>query len=1101
MSDASAVSGGTASPESRPAARTAFVGRVRERAELRAALDGALAGRGGVVLLAGEAGIGKTRLADELAGEAAVRGAAVAWGRCWEGGGAPAYWPWIQILRASLRDGAPGAEAAWPAGSPLAALLRPELHPDLGNSAGETTEGTGFEAADPLDERFRLFDAVAAFLRALSRTRPLVLVFDDGHAADSASLSMLRFVARDLRQLPVLIVVTYREAEARLQPGLSNDIAELGREGTTLTLRGLNEAEVARLIEDSAGRAAGRDTVETLHQITEGNPFYLVEILRLLIAAGQIPSSSDVGLTRLEIPDSVRNAIRRRLGLVSEATRKVLGVAAVVGREFDLRVLRGAARIEDEPLALALEEAETNGIIARSDQAVTRYQFCHALIPETLYHDMPQAARRGIHLRTGDALAEVHGAHLEPHLAEQAHHYASAMPAAPVTKVVETARRAAAHAHAMLAYQEAAHLYEVALAAVEIAPLPDAELRCLLSLGLGESLYGAGLFERSRAAFSKAADTARELGRSEWLARAALGFGMPPQSPYSVDEAAVRLLEESLAALPAADSALRAMSLARLGAELYWSETRGQGADLSAQALEMARRVGDDRTLIHVLYTRHVAAWSVDNLDERLALATEIVELAAEPDNRVWATRVWGLRAHYLRFTDLLERGDIAGVDEEIERYARLAVELRQHLGYEQLARATRALMSARFDEAERLGHEALAVAQRLERRTRAFRQAVNSHLLILRREQRRLEELRPIFASARRAPSPALARASLALCLVELGRSEEAAAEFEQLAAGEFDSVPRDSGWMATMVLLAEVCASLHDSERAAILYRLLRPYAARNATLDIHVCYGSVSHYLGMLATVMGDFDLAEGHFEVALEFNERMGATLWVSHTRYQRARMLLARDHGEDRRDAAALAERTLAVVESAGLANLIGKLRSLLRATVEPGTAVTILFTDIQDSTGLTERLGDARAQDLIRVHNALVREQVARHGGVEVKSLGDGFMIAFSEASIALRCAIGIQRAIALQGEHHPEAPLSVAIGIHAGEAIRDRGDFHGRTVILAARIRSQARGGEILVSATVQGVTAGDVVYNEGRDVELKGFAGSHRLYSVDWS
>ena len=1106
MSDAKDALPGIAQLAPRGAAGTTFVGRAGERTELRAALDEVLGGRGRLILLAGEPGIGKTRLADELATEAAAQGARVAWGRCWEGEGAPAYWPWTQILRSLIQgdDAAAGVVRS----VPLLAALLPEFQAsgDPGAGTPEPMAITALGSAEPQGERFRLFDAVLVFLQTIARTKPLLIVFDDCHVADTTSLLLLRFIARDLRRLPVMLVVTYRDTEVQVNTHFGELMADLGREGATLRLLGLSETDARRLIEVSAGRAPDDASVEALYRATEGNPFFLTEIVRLLISQKQLFRVGG-GLGAFRIPDSVRVAIRRRVRLASEMTQGALNVAAIVGREFDVAVIRAAVKLPLKQLTRAMDEAEACGIVTRLSGVAGRYRFSHALIPETLCHDLPQARCRQIHLRIARTIEGMHRANLAPHLAELAYHYARALPAGPWEKAFEYARRGAQHAQALLAYQEAARLCEMALAALELQQPVDEKQRCEILLRLGEAQYGAGLFNHTREAFQRAAASARSLGSAEHLAHAALGFGMPPLSPYHLDETLLRLLEEALAALPDRDGPLRAMVLSRLAAELYWSADRQRGAALSRRAVEMARRLGDHATLIYVLYTHHLAAWSVDNLDERLRIATEIVGLAEDPSSRRWATSVWGLRAHYLHFADLLETGDMRAVDEAIERYASLAAKLQQHLGYEELARATRALMDGRFDEAERMADQAMAVAQRLERRARPFRQAINSLMLILRREQGRVAELMPIFGPVgTRATHAPLARCALALCLAELGRRDEAAAELERLAGDDFASLPRDGGWMATMVLLTEVCVFLRDRDRAAALYRLLVPYAARNATLDVHVCYGSVAHYLGMLAETMGDHDRAAADYEAALQFNLEMGASVWVAHTRYHYAVTLLARNHPGDRDKAAALAAAALITAESLGMRSLAAKLRALegldLSAIAGPGGTVTILFTDIQDSTGMTERLGDRRAQEVIRLHNAIVRQQVAANQGFEVKSMGDGFMIAFASARSAVLCAIAIQRAFATYNAQHGDASIRVAIGLHTGEAIREAGDFYGKTVILAARIGAQARGGETLVSATVRELTdgAGDLRFDAGREVALKGFAGTHRLYALLW-
>jgi class 3 adenylate cyclase len=412
--------------------------------------------------------------------------------------------------------------------------------------------------------------------------------------------------------------------------------------------------------------------------------------------------------------------------------------------------------------------------------------------------------------------------------------------------------------------------------------------------------------------------------------------------------------------------------------------------------------------------------------------------------------------------------------------------------------------MDGRLDEAEHMAHQALEVAGRMERRVKAFRQAVNSLLLVLRREQGRLDELLPVFAGLR-ARRSALALCSLAICYAESGRRAEATEEFEKIAV-DLAAIPRDAGWLAAMVLASELCTALADGPRAATLYRLLRPYAARNATLDIHACYGSVEHYLGMLCVTMGRLDVAAEHFEAALRFNLGMGATLWVAHTRYRYAAMLLARDLPGDQEHAAQLVELALATANALRLRDLGDKLRALGRTsgkgTAKPDGTVTILFTDIEDSTGMTERLGDLRAHELLRVHNAIAREVIGRYDGLEVKSTGDGFMIAFSSARRAVLCAIALQRAFAAHNVRHADAAISVSMGLHCGEAIWEAGDFYGKAVILAARLGTCAHGGEILVSSTFKELTesAGDVPYDAAREVSLKGFAGTHRVHAVRW-
>jgi len=629
--------------------RQGLFGRTRECDELRACLADALAGTSRLVLLAGDPGIGKTRLADELAGEAAARGAIVAWGRCWEAGGAPVYWPWIEILRACVRDcPSDSLEVLRAQQSPHVAAFVAQFLPGQTAVAPATPDAGSEHPGD----RFHVFDAVATFLGTAAAQVPLVLILDDAHAADLPSLLLLRFVARALRKHQLLIVVTYRETEVRRHPQLAEIVADLGREGITLPLRGLSEGAVHEWVASGIDHAVDRSTAAAVHRVTDGNPFFVSEIVRLLAST---PRGADGGvdaaaLNTFGIPDGVRVAIRQRVALASADAQRALTVGAVVGREFDVALLRDAVDLPPAALAAAMDDACACGLIVALPEVSGRYRFTHVLIAETLYGDVPTAQRQSLHLGIARRIEADRRGAIDRHLTELAHHYARSLPLGPVEKAVEFAHRGAQHAEAVLAYEEAAPLYEAAVAALETMTPVDETLRCDLLLGLGESAYGAGRFDRTREAFQRAADSARRLGGCERLARAALGFGMPPIAPYTVDGHLVALLEDALAALGDADGTLRARVLARLGAELHWSADRPRGATLSREAVEMARRLGEASTLAYALFMRHLAAWSLDNVEERLAIATEIVELAERSPSQRQSIRGWKLRARYYRF-------------------------------------------------------------------------------------------------------------------------------------------------------------------------------------------------------------------------------------------------------------------------------------------------------------------------------------------------------------------------------------------------------------------------------------------------------------------
>ena len=392
-----------------------FVGRDEELGDLHAAVDRALAGRSSVFLLAGEPGIGKSRLADEVARRAEDRGATVLWGRGWEAGGAPAYWVWVQALRSYVQGVDPATlRGQLGRGAPEIAQMLPglrEVLPNLEEPTAPESEGA----------RFRLFDAVASFLRAAAETQPLALIFDDLHAADTPSLLLLQFVARELARERIVVIATFRDVAPVPGEALTATLAELARERGTrrIALQGLPLADVARIIHSTTGLDPPQALTEAIHAETEGNPLFVTEVARLLASEDRLEGED----WRPAIPPGVRDVITQRLGLVSEGCRSTLGFASVIGREFDVTALE---RLADEPeaeLLAALDEATEARLVGDSPGTPGRLRFSHALIRDTLYDELPSARRALLHRRLGETLEELHAHDLDPYLAELAHHF------------------------------------------------------------------------------------------------------------------------------------------------------------------------------------------------------------------------------------------------------------------------------------------------------------------------------------------------------------------------------------------------------------------------------------------------------------------------------------------------------------------------------------------------------------------------------------------------------------------------------------------------------------------------------------------------------
>ena len=491
-----------------------FVGRRAELAELRRWLGQASTGAGRTVLIGGEPGIGKTSLAEEIALRAAPADTLVVWGGCYEGDGAPAFWPWIQAIRVLLDrlDPQELRAALGPGAGDIAQIVAEvkDLVPDI-----EPPPQLGPEAA-----RFRLYEAVTRLLLRVAAHRPVVLVLDDLHWADAPSLSLLAFLTDHLRQARILVLATYRDTELDTAVPLAETLALLSRRAAVrrISLSGLGRAEVAELAELTAaatGSAPDAALIDEVHDRTGGNPFYVVELVRLL--------SGPTGPVRLPspetaVPGGVRDVILRRMALLPEGATQLLGVAAVIGREFDLDVLARASQHDDERTLDLIEAAQRARLVQESPGAVGRYLFVHALIRETLYDQLSAFRRSGQHLRVGDALAELRGTDAGT-VEELAQHYLLAAPAGAAAKAFDHAMLAAQLAVTRLAFEQAEELLRRALEV--LARLPAGRERSRRELAAQTATVRLLTWTRSYShrdvgtACERAVQLCRELGQPD----------------------------------------------------------------------------------------------------------------------------------------------------------------------------------------------------------------------------------------------------------------------------------------------------------------------------------------------------------------------------------------------------------------------------------------------------------------------------------------------------------------------------------------------------------------------------------------------------------
>ncbi|MEO8689399.1 MAG: AAA family ATPase [Solirubrobacteraceae bacterium] len=813
-----------------------LVGRAPVMTALRAACDEAMGGGLRVVGLAGEAGIGKTRCAEELAAYARGRGALVAWGACEEDEGAPAYWPWRRVLR-ELGE-ATGAG-------------------DLGELLSAPAAGP---EADADEARFARWEGVARCLAESAARRPLALVLEDVHWADPSSLGLLVHLTRALRGAPLLVLLTHRPADERLQE-------ELGRLGgfSGLELDGLDAGEVAQLAEAVGGRAVPAAAATALQERTRGNPLYVSELVRALAADGPA------------VPSGLRTIIARRAATLPDQTRDALELAAVAGTEFSLPVVGRVAGLGRAELLAALEPALRDAVLAEA--AGARCRFSHAVTREVVYEAQPLARRAERHAR----LAEVLEARLEREpdqpVAEIAHHAVMAgrggLDAAPALR---WSREAAREARALLAYAEAVFHLDRALEALELGELGTAADRLSLLLQAAATNAEAGALGGAQQRYEQAAALARRLGDADALAQAALGYA-EFQHYGEVDAAALSLLEEARERLPDGASVLDAQVLGRLAVRLDPTTEQPRRESLLDEAIAMARAVGDPAALARLLALSPLVNWRPQSSARRHADAAEVLALAA-----AGADREAALWAHIVLHTERFADGDIAGADRELAAYDRVAGELRRryYRWYGKVLHASRASFDGRLDAGRGLAAE--AVADNREHEQDSEQEWVVQQLLLARVEGRAgdvpLEGLREF---ARRYAGLPVWRALLATGEWVAGDAEGARAASEDCAPRGPAALPADVDLPCTLALLADVSASLGELRHASELRARLEPYAARNVLTDRGwAAWGAAARPLGRIAAALGDADGAAAHFEQAVALHRSWGARPWLAIT---------------------------------------------------------------------------------------------------------------------------------------------------------------------------------------------------------------------------
>jgi class 3 adenylate cyclase/tetratricopeptide (TPR) repeat protein len=894
-----------------------FVGRDDELERLWQLWKDATAGELRIALLAGEPGVGKTRLAAELAGRVHDEGATVLAGRCDEDLGVP-YQPFVEALRHFVDHSLALSGRLGRYGGELGRLV-PEL--------SERVPGLPVPLrSDPETERYRLFDAVAAWLAAASVEEPVLLVLDDLQWAAKPTLLLLRHIVRASGGR-VLVIGTYRDTELTHDHPLVEVVADLRRQGSVerLSLSGLDEVGVAAIVEQASGRTLDEATValaRAVYEETEGNPFFVREVLSHLAETGAVERREGGWTTRLPveelgIPEGVREVVGHRLSRLSSDTNHALRIAAVVGAEFELGVVQAAGDLGEETLLGALEEAAAARVV--TEVSATRFRFAHALVRATLYESLTAARKVTLHRKTAQAIETIHESALDDYVPTLAHHWAKAStPVTDTAKAVDYARRAGDRALTQLAHDEAANYYASGLDLLDAGRADPADPRRVeLLIGRGEAQRRAGE-PGYRQTLLDGAHLAEQLGDTRALARAALANsrGLIYSAAFEVDTARVEVLEAAVAAVGEDDLPVRARLLANLAQELAWQPDPRRRLTLSGEALRIAASLGDPETLAHVLLARDYTITAPDNATERFTATTDLLATAERLGDPVLAGR-----ALSLRFRAAMELADVAEAEHCLARNRALVADLGQP-----------ALTWAAMHH-----HATLCVlhgdpdAEQAIIAAREFGVSIGQpdvglfsmgQQISLRRDQGRLGELEEFVGQvAERTQSPML-KAVYAVILAETDQIKATAGVFDDLAATGFAHTTNNAAWLRFATDCAWLCARLGRDDCALRLRSMLEPYADQLVvTAFAGGVTGSVAFYLGLLSTTLGDWQDAEAHFTAALATHERIGAPTWLARTRLEWARMLLARAEPGDGDRAHHLLRQALATARDLGLANI------------------------------------------------------------------------------------------------------------------------------------------------------------------------------------
>jgi DNA-binding winged helix-turn-helix (wHTH) protein/tetratricopeptide (TPR) repeat protein len=892
-----------------PTALSGFIGRAGELREIARALrelEGG--GRGRALCIVAGPGMGKTRLLDVLVRDAEEIGLRVLRSPCREVAGAPAFHPWIRVL---------GDIAAGEDGSALLAKLG-SAAVELGASVPGIAAGEPAAAPRSREQRRSRFLASAErLLHLAAEARPTVVVMDDLHCGDEATLAFWRMLVPARSDVPLLLVCAYRDAEARGRPSLAAIDADTFANDRVvrMALAGLSPAENELLLGPLLDRPSLRHLSARIHERSEGNPFFALELARSLQPmAGRLNDSERARAAAT--PEGIRAVVALRFETLGPQTREVLETAATIGREFDLAFLREVAGRSDDEIDDALDEAASAGIVASDSGVRGRFRFSHILVRDVLYDGSAPAARRRRHRRIAERmLARGADDGSGEHLADLAHHFLEAAPDGTAEEACEYALRAADLASQRHAFEDAARCFEGARSALSQMTSPSPVRTCSILLDTADAWNRAGNDALASAVYREAAEIARTLGDGAMLARAAIGltvrFGQPVDFGVP-SELARDLLEHALAAQPE-PGPTRAVLLACLSFSRFAAGAVEEAADYAARGLAAAKAIDDAYSTSVALVASHLVSLDPADPSRATRIVDELIEVASSS-----ALPEMVVVGHTYRAFRCLEDGTGAEeLDAVLAARSAVSAELRhvQTDWWSHVLAANVAMMRGNWQvaDAESRAARDLAFASSNTNQDLAYR-TQQAQVLIHRGD---FEALLALSAeSCQLYPHLQGTITAHRAMLAAVGERVESAKFAQKWHGIPLADALQPSNWLLEAVCLAEIAYRLDDQVLAESVYDFLEPCRDRNVIVGLGIAYnGPVSRVLGMLASVLGRKNQAAAHFEHALARTRDFRADTWLARTQIDYAIHL--RRHAGDRTVAAKL------LADAAGTSRRIG----------------------------------------------------------------------------------------------------------------------------------------------------------------------------------